>query len=126
MGKTPQRSDSVKKPKIKLTTNSTPKGANGAANTPKSAKTTDSKSAKSKGKKKDADEEKSQETAVTKEPELSAEEKYARKTVCRPEHAIVERLGRPANNLSRKRSSSSGTSSRRVYSRLVKSPRKRR
>ncbi|KAL2172450.1 hypothetical protein VTG60DRAFT_5725 [Thermothelomyces hinnuleus] len=77
---TPQRSDSVKKPKIKLTTNSTPKGANGATATPKSTKAADSKSAKSKGKKKDADEGKAQEAAVTKEPELSAEEKYIRKT----------------------------------------------
>jgi len=76
---TPQRSDSVKKPKIKLTTSATPKAANGATATPKSTKTAESKSAKSKSKKKDADEKKAQEAAAAKEPELSAEDKHIRK-----------------------------------------------
>ncbi|KAK4158130.1 hypothetical protein C8A00DRAFT_28842 [Chaetomidium leptoderma] len=73
---TPQRSDSVKKPKIKLTTSATPKAANGASSTPKPAKTGESKSAKAKSKKKDADE---KEAATAKEPELSLEERHARK-----------------------------------------------
>ncbi|KAL2143024.1 hypothetical protein VTI28DRAFT_421 [Corynascus sepedonium] len=77
---TPQRSDSVKKPKIKLTTSATPKGANGTAATPKSTKGIESKSAKSKSKKKDADEGNAQEAAASKEPELSAEDKHTRKS----------------------------------------------
>ena len=78
---TPQRSDSVKKPKIKLTTSATPKAANGATATPKPTKAAESKSAKSKSKKKDADEKKAEEAAA-KEPELSAEDKHVRKSVC--------------------------------------------
>jgi hypothetical protein len=78
---TPQRADSVKKPKIKLTTSATPKAANGATATPKSTKTADSKSSKAKSKKKDADE-KAEKESTPKEPELSAEDKHIRKEVC--------------------------------------------
>jgi hypothetical protein len=71
----------VKKPKIKLHTNSTPKAANGTTATPKSAKTSsDPKSAKSKKKAKDS-EKKREKEATPKEPELSPEEKHARKEV---------------------------------------------
>ncbi|KAL2134752.1 hypothetical protein VTI74DRAFT_10908 [Chaetomium olivicolor] len=76
---TPQRSDSVKKPKIKLTTSATPKATNGAAATPKSAKATETKGAKSK--KKDADEKKAEkEVATPQEPELSPKDQHERKT----------------------------------------------
>ncbi|KAH6854475.1 hypothetical protein B0I37DRAFT_31641 [Chaetomium sp. MPI-CAGE-AT-0009] len=77
---TPRRSDSVKKPKIKLTTSATPKATNGGTATPKSTKATDSKSAKSKSKKKDSDDKKAEEAAAAKEPELSAEDKHIRKS----------------------------------------------
>lgn len=74
---TPQRSESVKKPKIKLTNNATPKAANGAA--PKAAKasaeTKSSKKAKKPAKEADA-EEKAQ---SPKEPEMSAEDRFERK-----------------------------------------------
>lgn len=74
---TPQRTESVKKPKIKLTVNSTPK-TNGTTSTPK---TTESKSAKSKSKKAtEAPVEK--EMSVPKEPEYTPEERHARKEVC--------------------------------------------
>ena len=74
---TPQRTDSVKKPKIKLTS-STPKVTNGAASTPKSSKAKDeSKSTKSKAKKPAAEET----TEATTEPELTPEERHARKEV---------------------------------------------
>lgn len=79
---TPQRTESVKKPKIKLTTNSTPK-TNGAAFTftPKATKATESKSAKPKTKKtNEAQVEK--EMSVPKEPEYTPEERRARKEVC--------------------------------------------
>lgn len=80
---TPQRADSVKKPKIKLTTSATPKAANGATATPKSTKTAESKSTKSKSKKKDAaDDKKAEKESTPKEPELSAEDKHTRKEVC--------------------------------------------
>ncbi|KAB5563562.1 PWWP domain-containing protein [Coniochaeta sp. 2T2.1] len=73
---TPQRTDSVKKTKIKITTSSTPKVTNGAASTPKSSKTKDeSKSAKSKAKKPVAEEV----MEAPKEPELTPEERHARK-----------------------------------------------
>ncbi|EAQ90892.1 hypothetical protein CHGG_02827 [Chaetomium globosum CBS 148.51] len=79
---TPRRSDSVKKPKIKLTTSATPKTANGATATPKSTKATDAKSSKSKSKKKDADDKDAEEAAAAKETEqLSAEDKHTRKSV---------------------------------------------
>ncbi|KAK4099789.1 hypothetical protein N658DRAFT_487379 [Parathielavia hyrcaniae] len=74
---TPQRSESVKKPKIKLTTSATPKATNGATATPKSTKAAEAKSSKAKPKKKEAEEKK--EAAAPKEPELSAEEKHQRK-----------------------------------------------
>ncbi|KAK4128400.1 hypothetical protein N657DRAFT_564217 [Parathielavia appendiculata] len=74
---TPQRSESVKKPKIKLTTSATPKATNGATSTPKSTKAAEAKSAKAKPKKKEADEKK--EAPASKEPELSAEERHLRK-----------------------------------------------
>ncbi|KAK4237851.1 hypothetical protein C8A03DRAFT_34150 [Achaetomium macrosporum] len=77
---TPQRSDSVKKPKIKLTTSATPKAANGATSTPKSAKTAESKGAKPKSKKaKEADEKAEKEVTAPKEPEISSEERHLRK-----------------------------------------------
>ncbi|KAB5580441.1 PWWP domain-containing protein [Coniochaeta sp. 2T2.1] len=73
---TPQRTDSVKKTKIKITTSSTPKVTNGAASTPKSSKAKDeSKSAKSKAKKPVAEEA----MEAPKEPELTPEERHARK-----------------------------------------------
>ncbi|KXJ95777.1 hypothetical protein Micbo1qcDRAFT_28703 [Microdochium bolleyi] len=64
---TPQRSDSVKKPKIKLTSSSTPKTANGVG----SPKESTSKTLKVKAKPKKAE--------TPKEPELSPEEKKERK-----------------------------------------------
>ncbi|KAK3330392.1 PWWP domain-containing protein [Apodospora peruviana] len=80
---TPQRSDSVKKPKIKLTTNSTPKSTNGASSTPaKAAKpAAEPKVTKPKVKKaKEPEEKKEKEQPATpKEPELTQEEKHARK-----------------------------------------------
>ncbi|POR31840.1 PWWP domain-containing protein 3 [Tolypocladium paradoxum] len=73
---TPQRPDSVKKPKIKLNTSSTPKTANGAA-TPKSAGASTAKSAKAKPKKaKEGGEKKSE---APKEAKMTAEELHARK-----------------------------------------------
>ncbi|OIW35364.1 hypothetical protein CONLIGDRAFT_566910 [Coniochaeta ligniaria NRRL 30616] len=80
---TPQRAESVKKPKIKLTTSSTPKTTNGTASTPKSAKAKDdSKPTKSKSKKiskETADKTTEKEVAAPKEPEHTAEEKHQRK-----------------------------------------------
>lgn len=71
----PQRSESVKKPKIKLTHNSTPK-ANGASS--KVAKAGgDAKASTKKAKKPKEDSEERIQTP--KEPEISAEEKYERK-----------------------------------------------
>lgn len=73
---TPQRSESVKKPKIKLTNNATPKAANGA--TPKSAKAgSDAKTKKAKKPAKEADEE--DKAQSPKEPEMSAEDRFERK-----------------------------------------------
>ncbi|PHH60327.1 hypothetical protein CDD81_1853 [Ophiocordyceps australis] len=72
---TPQRSDSVKKPKIKLNTSSTPKAANGAA-TPKSGGGAASKT-KSKPKKSKDGADKKADTA--KEPSLDPEVRHARK-----------------------------------------------
>ncbi|KAK0730678.1 hypothetical protein B0H67DRAFT_639153 [Lasiosphaeris hirsuta] len=78
---TPQRSESVKKPKIKLTVNSTPKTANGTAPAPKSTKVaTEGKATKAKSKKaKETEEKVENEVVAPKEPELSPEEKHARK-----------------------------------------------
>lgn len=73
---TPQRSESVKKPKIKLTNNATPKAANGA--TPKSAKAGgEAKAKKAKKPAKEADEE--DKAQSPKEPEMSAEDRFERK-----------------------------------------------
>lgn len=76
---TPQRSDSVKKPKIKLNTSSTPKTANGAG-TPKSAGAgSAAKAANVKPKKaKEAAEKKAD---TPKEPKMSPEERHKRKEV---------------------------------------------
>ncbi|KAK8028030.1 hypothetical protein PG991_005086 [Apiospora marii] len=74
---TPQRSESVKKPKIKLTTSSTPKAAANGAQSPKNGKesTTKASKPKSKAAKKDAEEK----PAAPKEPELTPEERHVRK-----------------------------------------------
>ncbi|KAM0280725.1 hypothetical protein ACHAQH_003895 [Verticillium albo-atrum] len=76
---TPQRSESAKKPKIKLTTSSTPKTTNGTA-TPKSVKESAAKPAKNTKSKKEGAEKKA-EKDTPKEPELSVEEKHQRKEV---------------------------------------------
>ncbi|KAJ8126142.1 hypothetical protein O1611_g7497 [Lasiodiplodia mahajangana] len=77
---TPQRSDSVKKPKIKLTSTSTPKAANGTQPpaAKDSSKPTKTKAKSSKGGK-DGDSKKEKEPVAPKEPELTPEEKRARK-----------------------------------------------
>ncbi|KAK7951841.1 uncharacterized protein PG986_007569 [Apiospora aurea] len=74
---TPQRNESVKKPKIKLTTSSTPKAAANGAQSPKNGKesTTKASKPKSKAAKKDAEEK----PAAPKEPELTPEERHVRK-----------------------------------------------
>ncbi|KAI1345117.1 hypothetical protein F5Y15DRAFT_410795 [Xylariaceae sp. FL0016] len=78
---TSQRSDSVKKPKIKLTNISTPGGANGTQS-PSSGKDS-TKPAKAKGKSakgaKEPEGKKEKETAAPKEPEMTAEERHVRK-----------------------------------------------
>lgn len=76
---TPQRSESVKKPKIKITSNSTPKAVNGS--TPKGTKPSEPKAAKAKAKKEGKTEDKKaeKEVQVPKEPELSPEERHQRK-----------------------------------------------
>ena len=81
--KTPQRSDSVKKPKIKLTSNSTPKGANGTQSpTPaKESKASKSKSKQSKAAKEAEAKAEEEAAAAAKEPELTPEEKHLRKEV---------------------------------------------
>ncbi|RYC63713.1 hypothetical protein CHU98_g2484 [Xylaria longipes] len=88
---TPQRSDSVKKPKIKLTGTSTPKTANGVQSkaTKDSAKPAKAKSKSTKGGK-DADGKKEKEPAAPKEPELTPEERRARK-----ERGLLPREGSP-------------------------------
>ncbi|KAI3342792.1 hypothetical protein F4824DRAFT_119928 [Ustulina deusta] len=78
---TPQRSDSVKKPKIKFTGASTPKTANGVQSstaTKDSAKSVKGKTKSSKGGK-EADGKKEKEPAAPKEPELTPEERRTRK-----------------------------------------------
>lgn len=70
---TPQRADSVKKPKIKLTNNGTPK-SNGVAS--KSAKAGEAKASKKAKKPKEDSEERVQ---TPKEPEMSAEDRWERK-----------------------------------------------
>ncbi|ROV99946.1 hypothetical protein VMCG_06215 [Cytospora schulzeri] len=74
---TPQRSESVKKPKIKLTNNATPKTANGATSKAAKANAEPKSSKKAKKPAKEADaEEKAQ---SPKEPEMSAEDRFERK-----------------------------------------------
>lgn len=71
----------MKKPKIKLTTSSTPKTAQAAASTPKTAKASEPKATKPKAKK--ADEKKvEKEVAAPKELEISPAERHAKKEVC--------------------------------------------
>ncbi|KAI1863836.1 uncharacterized protein JN550_009334 [Neoarthrinium moseri] len=91
----PQRSDSVKKPKIKLTSSSTPKAAANGVSSPKEPGSKASK-AKSKGSKpakdKEADGEKAKKEAAPKEPELTPEEKLARKEAsCLPKEILFLR-----------------------------------
>jgi hypothetical protein len=78
--KAPQRSDSVKKPKIKIMSSGTPKATNGVP-TPKSARSAEGKPAKSKSKKdaKASEEKKAEAEAGLKEPELTPEEQHQRK-----------------------------------------------
>ncbi|KAI0164809.1 hypothetical protein GGR57DRAFT_212850 [Xylariaceae sp. FL1272] len=79
---TPQQSDSVKKPKIKLTGSSTPKNANGVQSPSAAKEATKPLKVKAKSSKaaKDADSKKEKEVAATpKEPELTPEEKRVRK-----------------------------------------------
>ncbi|KAI6093775.1 hypothetical protein F4821DRAFT_252774 [Hypoxylon rubiginosum] len=82
---TPQRSESVKKPKIKLTNSSTPKASNGVQSPapresakPMKVKAKASKAGKEKAETK-KEKEKEKETPAPKEPELSPEEKHVRK-----------------------------------------------
>ncbi|KAI1779962.1 hypothetical protein F4818DRAFT_160459 [Hypoxylon cercidicola] len=78
---TPQRSESVKKPKIKLTNSSTPKASNGVQSpAPKeSSKPVKVKAKPSKAGKEKVETKKEKETPVPKEPELSPEERHLRK-----------------------------------------------
>ncbi|KAI1416000.1 hypothetical protein F5Y13DRAFT_141011 [Hypoxylon sp. FL1857] len=78
---TPQRSESVKKPKIKLTNSSTPKAANGVQSptTKDSSKPVKVKAKSAKGSKDKADSKKEKEASAPKEPELSPEERRVRK-----------------------------------------------
>ncbi|KAI0889988.1 uncharacterized protein GGS22DRAFT_6907 [Annulohypoxylon maeteangense] len=75
---TPQRSESVKKPKIKITNSSTPKATNGVQSpTTKDSKAVKVKAKSGKGSKDKAESKKEKEPP--KEPELSPEEKHMRK-----------------------------------------------
>ncbi|KAI1649799.1 uncharacterized protein F4817DRAFT_15671 [Daldinia loculata] len=78
---TPQRSESVKKPKIKLTNSSTPKAANGvqSPSTKDSSKAVKVKAKSAKGSKEKSDSKKEKEASAPKEPELSPEERHVRK-----------------------------------------------
>ncbi|KAI8966020.1 hypothetical protein F5Y11DRAFT_236481 [Daldinia sp. FL1419] len=78
---TPQRSESVKKPKIKLTNSSTPKAANGvqSPSAKDSSKAVKVKGKSTKGGKEKADSKKEKEASAPKEPELSPEERHVRK-----------------------------------------------
>lgn len=78
---TPQRTESVKKPKIKLTTSSTPKTANGTASATKAKEEPKSAKAKSKKSSKETADKAEKEVATPKEPEYTAEEKHQRKEV---------------------------------------------
>ncbi|KAI1383182.1 uncharacterized protein F4822DRAFT_419570 [Hypoxylon trugodes] len=77
---TPQRAESVKKPKIKLTNSSTPKSANGvqSPSTKESSKPVKVK-AKTKGGKDKGESKKEKEAVAPKEPELTPEERHVRK-----------------------------------------------
>ncbi|KAK9417231.1 hypothetical protein SUNI508_09035 [Seiridium unicorne] len=77
----PQRSDSVKKPKIKLTTSSAPKAATNGVSSPKdsSSKTTKTKTKTPKPAKDSEGEKAKKEPVAPKEPEYTPEEKHARK-----------------------------------------------
>lgn len=70
---TPKRPDSVKKPKIKLNTSSTPKAANGTTPKAKDESVTKSKSKSKKGTDKKSE--------APKEPKMTPEERHARKEV---------------------------------------------
>jgi hypothetical protein len=75
---TPQRPDSVKKPKIKLNTSSTPKAANGSA----TSKPKDESAVKAKSKAKKAKDGAAEKKAeVAKEAKMTPEERRARKEV---------------------------------------------
>ncbi|KAG5995672.1 hypothetical protein E4U43_002996, partial [Claviceps pusilla] len=80
---TPQRSDSVKKPKIKLTVSSTPKSTNGAAaaaaSTPKSAGASGAKVTKVKSKKAKEAKEATEKKVEPAEAKLSPEARHKRK-----------------------------------------------
>lgn len=95
---TPQRSDSAKKPKIKLNTSSTPKSANG---TPSKKEATSAKQVKAKPK----------EEKKPKEVKMTEAEKRERKQVC---GCCELPIRIKANRHNRKRFSSSDTSSRRA------------
>lgn len=118
---TPARTDSAKKPKIKLNTSSTPKTTNGTA-TPKSAKESAAKPARSKSSKKEGAEKKA-EKEVPKEPELTAEEKHQRKEASQ-DHDTAPSLD--ANIYYRRRFSSCATNFRRACLPETKSRRKKR
>jgi hypothetical protein len=122
----PQRAESVKKTKIKLTTNANRKSLTAAESTPKAPKPVadETKAAKPKTKKK---EEKSEsEPVVPKEPELTQEEKHTRKEVGFTPPAITAGHSTDAIYHYRRRCSSSDTSSKRDFLPGIKSPRKRR
>ncbi|KAH7326554.1 hypothetical protein B0I35DRAFT_405772 [Stachybotrys elegans] len=72
---TPQRPDSVKKPKIKLNTSSTPKAANGSA----ASKPKDESAVKAKSKAKKAKDTAEKKPEVVKEAKMTPEERRARK-----------------------------------------------
>ncbi|KAI0140997.1 hypothetical protein F4776DRAFT_676896 [Hypoxylon sp. NC0597] len=77
---TPQRSESVKKPKIKLTNSSTPKAANGVQSPTKdSSKPVKVKAKSTKGGKDKTESKKEKDAPAPKEPELSPEERHMRK-----------------------------------------------
>lgn len=87
---TPHRAESVKKPKIKLTNNSTPKASNGvdSPSTKDSSKAVKVKAKPAKGGKEKTDSKK-KEPAAPKEPELSPEEKRLRKEVRQFGHIAI-------------------------------------
>lgn len=130
MPQTPQRSESVKKPKIKLTTSSTPKAAANGAQSPKNGKesTTKASKPKSKAAKKDAEEK----PAAPKEPELTAEERQMRKEVRSPDSLPFTRCtGLSTTRLTgtprcRKRSFSCGIGCKKASSTATRCPKRTR